>query len=96
MEEILELLKDPEAIGALHDIIEVYKEPIYSVLGEFVSIWKDFINSDYYDLTAASQSKMFEAYRDAGFSEDQAMMLLLNNHLEVAQLSKSINVNKRK
>lgn len=95
MEEALELLKDPEGIDALRKIIEVYKEPVYSVLGEFVSIWKDFINSEYYELTAASQRKMFRAYIDAGFSEDQAMMLLLNNHLEIAEFTKRASNNRK-
>lgn len=92
MEEILELLKNPETLGALHNLIEVYKTPVYSLIGEIVNIWKDFIDSEYYNLNASSQKRMYDAYVNAGFSEEQAMMLLLNNNLETAKFVRQTSV----
>lgn len=97
MEELLELLKDPDVLGQLHEVIEVYKPPVYSLINEFVSIWKDFINSEYYDLNAAADRRAYYAYINAGFTEDQAMQLLLNHNLEVRNALNdfSAKINKR-
>ena len=95
LEMILEMLKDPELAPTVHETIDAYKKPVYRILGEFVDIWKDFQNSEYYSLTAAGKKKMFDAYIAAGFSEEQAMMLLLNDHLEAAAVISKLNAKKK-
>lgn len=88
MDELIKLFADPEQI---HGLIEMYKPVVYSIIKEFVGIWKDLQNSEYYTLNAAGKKKAFDAYVAAGFSEDQAMVLILNDLATAQRFADSIN-----
>ena len=93
MDDLIELLADP---GKLHTLIELYKPTAYSIIKEFVGIYKDLQNSEYYALNATGKRKAFDAYRAEGFSEDQAMVLILNDAETAQRLAESIKISSKK
>lgn len=68
--------------------IKKYKPTVYMAFDELVKVMKDFVNyEDYYKVVAENKRNMYDAYVEIGFSEDQAMALILNDNL---QLMKSV------
>lgn len=68
--------------------IKKYKPTVYMAFNELVKVMKDFVKyDDYYKVVAENKRNMYDAYVKIGFSEDQAMALILNDNL---QLMKSI------
>lgn len=68
--------------------IKKYKPTVYMAFDELVKVMKDFVKyEDYYKVVAENKRNMYDAYVKTGFSEDQAMALILNDNL---QLMKSI------
>lgn len=68
--------------------IKKYKPTVYMAFNELVKVMNDFVNyEDYYKVVAENKRNMYDAYVKIGFSEDQAMALILNDNL---QLMKSI------
>lgn len=71
--------------------IDKYKPIIYSVCGELFSIYEDMVNNDNtYATIAKDKWKMFSAYVNAGFSESQAMALIINSNLNRIELSREV------
>ena len=80
MDELLSLLEQPEVIGGL---IDKYKPAAGSLAKQALDIWAEIVADDrHYNLTAESRWKQYQAYLAAGFDEEQAMELLLNNNAE--------------
>ena len=72
----------------IKEYINKYKPTVHMVCKEILEIMKDFVkNDDYYKVVAENKRNMYNAYVKTGFSEDQAMALILNDNL---QLMKSI------
>lgn len=93
MDEILNLIKDnPEVVSALiKGSIEKYKPFIYEVGGVLLDIYKDFAaNTEIADTSALRYRNKYNAYVKQGFTEDQAMSLLLTNIRSEATLVKSV------
>ena len=88
-----EMLSGGESEDAsLDDIIKgyikKYKPTVYMAFDELVKVMKDFVKyDDYYKVVAENKRNMYDAYVEIGFSEDQAMALILNDNL---QLMKSV------
>ena len=99
IEEILGVLKDEDLVPMIHDLIEQCKPAVYSIISELADTWKDLENSDFYslyNLSASGSKKMFDAYINVGFTEEQAMMLLLNRNLELIRSMNKISTNTNK
>ena len=80
--------KDTSLDDMIKEYINKYKPTVYMVCKEMLEIMKDFVkNDDYYKVVAENKRNMYNAYVKTGFSEDQAMALVLNDNL---QLMKSI------
>lgn len=80
--------KDTSLDDMIKEYINKYKPTVYMVFKEMLEIMKDFVkNDDYYKVVAENKRNMYNAYVKTGFSEDQAMALVLNDNL---QLMKSI------
>ena len=80
--------KDTSLDDMIKEYINKYKPTIYMVCKEILEIMKDVVkNDDYYQVVAENKRNMYNAYVKTGFSEDQAMALVLNDNL---QLMKSI------
>lgn len=95
METILRLLaENPESLGAVVKThITKYKEPIYDVLKEFMIIAKDYSeNTEYPAIQAKIKKNMFDAYVNVGFTENQALALMINDNIQLMKnIQKSVN-----
>lgn len=73
MDKIIEaFMEDPEAgLTLLKLLIEKYKPMAYEIGNIFIDIYKDFANNTEYPAVVAKAKKnMYDAYVDAGFTED--------------------------
>lgn len=91
MDKILELLtSSPElAKTMIGELVGKYKPLVYYVADELFNVYKDYANNtEYFTTVAKSRKNQFDAYIDIGFTEDQAMSLLLN---DIKKLSEQVN-----
>lgn len=74
------LLQDPSATAeVITTTFETYKPLIYKVANELFGIYKDYINfEEIYEYGAKYQMGYYQALINAGFTEDQAFTLLLD------------------
>lgn len=86
-ELIVKAMADPDgAVEEIGSYIEKYKPIAYKVLNYFVDIYADYSNNkEWFGLRAKVERNMFDAYVDVGFTEDQAMALLLNDNLQLME-----------
>lgn len=94
MEKILELLMSkPELImPVLKEYIEKYKPMAYSMAQEVVEVYKDYSNNtDYPAVVAKTKRNMFDAYVGAGFTEDQALALMINDNIQLMKNIKQVS-----
>ena len=75
MEVLLELFKNPAVIDG---VVDTYKPTIYHVMGKLFECYKDFVdNYDYYQTTARGNWNRYKALLEVGFTEDQAMAIMI-------------------
>lgn len=94
MNELLtSLLTNPAtAAPIINALVEKYKPILYSACGALFGMCEDLVNNDdTYALVATDKRKMFDAYVNAGFSEEQAMAFIINSNLDRVKFSKEIN-----
>ena len=91
MEEILKLLaENPEIVAS---IVNRYKPALYETGNQFLDMYEDLINNErYYDLFAKSKKNTYNALLQNGFTENQAMQILLADIKNTAEFaSKAAN-----
>ena len=102
MEKLIEVfMESPEAgFVLLKSMIEKYKPMAYEVAEIVMDIYKDLANNTEYPAIKAKVKKnMYDAYLAAGFNEDQALALMINDNIQLMnnikkQSSKSIYTKK--
>ena len=91
-------MTDPN--GAVEEVggyIEKYKPVAYKALKYFVDIYADYANNkEWFGLAAKVKRNMYDAYVEAGFTEDQAMALLLNDNIRLMENIKKTSGNASK
>lgn len=95
LELILKIFKEnPDAaVDIIHGYIEKYKPVAYRVGNECLEIVKDYVgNDELYNLKAEHEMKKFAAYKKAGFTEEQALAILLNDNLKLMKNLKEMSV----
>lgn len=77
--DLFELLKNPEEIKALITLaVSVLKPVLYHGCSEGMAMYKDYVaNDEWKALVAENKFKIYQSYINAGFTEEQAMSLLL-------------------
>lgn len=103
MDKILELLmsKPEMLVLVIKEYINKYKPIIYDLTQEVVEVYKDYSNNTEYPAVVAKTKKnMYDAYISVGFTEDQALALMINDNIQlmknVKQISNSVNKSKTK
>ena len=103
MDKILELLgSNTELIvPVVKEYINKYKPVVYDLAQEVVEIYKDYSNNtEYPAVVARTKKNMYDAYVSVGFTEDQALALMINDNIQlmknVKQMSNSVNKSKTK
>lgn len=76
MEDVLKLLlSTPDGIST---IVSQYKPLVYTAINEIFKMYKDLVNNDEWFATRAKyNSKYYHALISEGFSEDQAVRILI-------------------
>lgn len=95
MEKLIEMfMVNPEAgLELLKSMIEKYKPIVYGVGSVVMDIYKDFANNTEYPMTFAKVKKnMYDAYISAGFAEDQALALMINDNIQLMNSLKNYGV----
>lgn len=85
MEELITaFMESPESGFALvKTMVEKYKPMAYEIGNIALDIYKDFSNNlEYFETVAKVKKNMFDAYIEAGFSEDQAFALIINDNIQ--------------
>ena len=96
MEKLIEVfMESPEAgFALLKGMIEKYKPMSYEVAGIVMDVYKDFANNTEYPATVAKVKKnMYDAYLAAGFNEDQALALMINDNIQLMNNIKRLSTN---
>ena len=100
MEQILRLLmENPETLtSVIKEYVNKYKPVVYGLAQEVVEIYKDYSNNtEYPAVVAKTRKNMYDAYVSVGFTEEQALALMINDNIQlmknVKQLSSSSNKN---
>ena len=98
MDKILELLMSkPEMfVPVIKEYINKYKPMVYDLAQEVVEIYKDYSNNtEYPTVLAKTKKNMYDAYVSVGFTEDQALALMINDNIQlmknIKQISSSTN-----
>lgn len=93
MEELLTmLLENPEVLlETAKTYVEKYKPVAYGVAQEFVNVYKDYSeNTEYPAIVAKVKKNMYDAFLNVGFTEDQALALMINDNLKLMDNVKRI------
>ena len=88
MEEILKaILNSPEEANAIFaELVKQYKPVAYAVLGELFGVYKDWVNNqDYFGTEAKFTWNRFKALTNCGFTQDQAMAIILKEDRQFEQ-----------
>lgn len=79
------IIKEPDTSSIIiSELINQYKEPMYSIGKEFLLMLKDYSNNEeLFDTIAKIKKQQFDSYVKVGFSADQAMAFLINDNLKL-------------
>ena len=94
MDKIIDaFMEKPETgFALLKVLIEKYKPMAYEIGNIFVDIYKDFANNTEYPAVVAKVKKnMYDAYVEAGFTEDQALALMINDNIKLMDNIKKVS-----
>lgn len=93
MNKILELLMgDTEMLlPVIKEYINKYKPVAYGLVQEVVEVYKDYSNNtEYPAIVAKTKKNMYDAYISVGFTEDQALALMINDNIQLMKNIKQI------
>lgn len=95
IDELLKaILISPDALA---ESMEQYKPIIYAICNQVLSVYKDFVNNDeYYKYSALNDYKTYKAHIDAGFSEEQAFLLMIRNAETASNMLRTMSKTNKK
>ena len=86
-EQILEMvLNNPSLVTreTIAAIADPYKKPVYELGAYCLSIMNDLAsNREFFVVNAKYKKAIYDAYVEAGFSEEQAFALIINDNLQL-------------
>lgn len=103
MEELLKLLLKNEDMltPIIKEYISKYKPMVYGLAQEAVEVCRDYSNNtEYPAIVAKTKKNLYDAYVEAGFTEDQALALMINDNIQlmknIKQISTSVKTSSKK
>lgn len=99
MDKIIELLtSSPEMlVPIIKEYINKYKPIVYDLAQEIVEVYKDYSNNtEYPSVVAKTKKNMYDAYVSVGFTEDQALALMINDNIQLIKNLKQISASTNK
>lgn len=77
--------ENPESVlPVVKEYVNKYKPFIYGLLHQILDIYKDYSNNtEYPEIIAKIKRNKYDAYVNAGFTEDQAFALLIYYNLQL-------------
>lgn len=93
-EEILKLLlENPKvAVMVIKEIVSKYKPIAYDLLQEVLEVYKDYSNNTEFPAVVAQVKKnLYNAYINAGFTEDQALAFMINDNIKLMKNTSKIS-----
>ena len=65
---------------------------VYDLLQEVVEVYTDYSNNtEYPAIVAKTKKNMYDAYVSVGFTEDQALALMINDNIQLMKNVKQIS-----
>ena len=86
------LIGNPDTLqGIISNAVKQYKPVIYAALGELLTAYEDLANNErFFSAQAKAKWNAYAAYTQAGFTGEQAMLLLLDSDLTRKRMLKQI------
>ena len=77
--------------------IKKYKPAVYEICKEVLAVAKDFAeNKEVCEIAATRKKNLFDAYVEAGFTEEQAIAFIINDNLQLVKNMEKISSNSSK
>lgn len=92
MEDFFKLLTaSPElANGVISEFVKKYKPILYRIVGELFNVYKDLVNNyEYFETMAKYNRRKFYALTNNGFTEDQAMAIMIADEKQLREHAKN-------
>ena len=94
---IVQAMVDPsKCTESIHELVEMYKPMLYGICADIFGIMKDLNrNDEWFAENAMYDKKLYDAYVNAGFTDEQSYELLVRDKIVRAENMKKSMTNKK-
>lgn len=94
---LVQAMVDPsKCTESIHELIEMYKPVLYGICSDIFGIMKDLNrNDEWFAENAMYDKKLYDAYVNAGFTNEQSYGLLVRDKIVRAESMKKLMTNKK-
>lgn len=94
---LVQAMVDPsKCTESIHELVHMYKPMLYGICADFFGIMKDLNrNDEWFAENAMYDKKLYDAYVNAGFTDEQSYGLLVRDKIVRAENIKKSMTNKK-